>query len=95
MTATQDWRAIVASSLGWEQAHATLENSVKGLAPSLQGVRPTGYPHSAWELLEHIRITQRGLLPESGLRGEARLARRLLAADTRATDGGGVGTDHC
>jgi uncharacterized damage-inducible protein DinB len=62
MTATKDWRAIVASSLDWEQAHATLENAVKGLAPSLQGVRPAEYPHSAWELLEHIRITQRDLL---------------------------------
>jgi uncharacterized damage-inducible protein DinB len=62
MTAAKDWRAIVASSLDWEQAHATLENAVKGLAPSLQGVRPAGYPHSAWELLEHIRITQHDLL---------------------------------
>ena len=62
MTATKDWRAIVASSLDWEQAHAKLENVVKGLAPSLQGVRPPGYPHSAWELLEHIRITQHDLL---------------------------------
>jgi uncharacterized damage-inducible protein DinB len=62
MTATKDWSAIVASSLDWEQAHATLENAVKGLAPSLQGVRPAGYPHSPWELLDHIRITQRDLL---------------------------------
>ena len=62
MTVTQDWRSIVASSLDWEQAHSKLESVVKGLAPSLQGVRPTGYPHSAWELLEHIRITQSDLL---------------------------------
>lgn len=62
MTTTKDWRAIVASSLDWEQAHAKLENVVKGLAPSLQGVRPPGYPHSVWELLEHLRITQRDLL---------------------------------
>lgn len=62
MTATKDWRAIVASSLDWEQAHAKLENVVKGLDPSLQGVRPPGYPHSVWELLEHLRITQRDLL---------------------------------
>lgn len=58
----QDWRAIVASSLDWEQAHATLENAVKGLPVPLRGERPPGYPHSAWELLEHIRITQRDLL---------------------------------
>ena len=62
MTDKQDWRAIVASSLDWEQAHAKLESAVKGLAPPLRGHRPEGYPHSAWELLEHIRITQHDLL---------------------------------
>jgi uncharacterized damage-inducible protein DinB len=62
MTEKQDWRTIVASSLDWEQAHAKLENVVKGLAPPLRGQRPPGYPHSAWELLEHIRITQHDLL---------------------------------
>ena len=62
MTVTQDWRSIIASSLDWEQAHSKLESVVKGLASSLQGVRPAGYPHSAWELLEHIRITQNDLL---------------------------------
>ncbi len=62
MTQNQDWRAIVASSLDWEQAHAKLENAVKGLAEPLRGQLPAGYPHSPWELLEHIRITQRDLL---------------------------------
>jgi uncharacterized damage-inducible protein DinB len=62
MAEKQDWRAIVASSLDWEQAHAKLENVVKGLAPALRGQRPPGYPHSPWELLEHIRITQHDLL---------------------------------
>jgi uncharacterized damage-inducible protein DinB len=58
----EDWRAIVASSLGWEEGHASLDSAVKGLAPALRGERPDGYPHSAWELLEHIRITQHDLL---------------------------------
>ena len=62
ITEEQDWRAIVASSLDWEQAHGKLENAVKGLADPLRGQRPDGYPHSVWELLEHIRITQRDLL---------------------------------
>jgi uncharacterized damage-inducible protein DinB len=62
MTEKQDWRAIVASSLDWEQAHAKIENAVKGLPAPLRGQRPAGYPHSAWELLEHIRITQHDLL---------------------------------
>jgi uncharacterized damage-inducible protein DinB len=60
--AEQDWRTIVASSLDWEQAHAKLESAVKNLALPLRGQRPAGYPHSVWELLEHIRITQRDLL---------------------------------
>jgi len=62
MASRQDWRAIVASSLDWEQAHAKLDSAVKGLPSALRGQRPSGYPHSAWELLEHIRITQRDLL---------------------------------
>jgi len=62
MSKKEEWRAIVASSLDWEQAHPSLENALKGIPPELRGKRPTGLPHSAWELLEHIRITQRDLL---------------------------------
>jgi uncharacterized damage-inducible protein DinB len=62
MDKQQGWRDIVASSLGWEQAHAGLESAVENLPPKLRGQRPKGEPHSAWELLEHIRITQRDLL---------------------------------
>lgn len=63
MTAdTPDWRRIVASALDWEQSHARLESTLKDLPETLRGERPAGYPHSAWELLEHIRITQRDLL---------------------------------
>jgi uncharacterized damage-inducible protein DinB len=62
MEKQQNWREIIASSLGWEQAHASLESAVENLAPKLRGQRPRGEPHSPWELLEHIRITQRDLL---------------------------------
>jgi hypothetical protein len=62
MTNSRDWRAIVASSLGWEEGHASLESATKNLAPALRGKRPEAYPHSPWELVEHIRITQRDLL---------------------------------
>jgi hypothetical protein len=56
------WRKIVASALDWEQAHATFDAAVRNLAPELRGKRPPGSPHSPWELLEHIRITQGDLL---------------------------------
>jgi uncharacterized damage-inducible protein DinB len=62
MSEKEEWRAIVASSLNWEQAHATLENAIRGLPPELRGKRPNAFPHSVWELLEHIRITQHDLL---------------------------------
>jgi uncharacterized damage-inducible protein DinB len=62
MSEKEEWRAIVASSLDWEQAHSSLEAVLKGIPPELRGRRPTGLPHSAWELLEHIRLTQRDLL---------------------------------
>ena len=62
MTARSDWRTIVAASLEWDQAHAPFTKAVEGLAPNLRGRRPEGFPHSAWELVEHIRIAQRDLL---------------------------------
>ena len=54
-------RAIVARSLEWEEAHATFDAAVAGLAPELRGKRPGNFPHSVWELLEHIRIAQEDL----------------------------------
>jgi uncharacterized damage-inducible protein DinB len=62
MSKNEEWRTIVASSLDWEQAHASLEHALRGLTNEQRGKRPTGLPHSAWELLEHIRITQHDLL---------------------------------
>jgi uncharacterized damage-inducible protein DinB len=58
----EKWASIVASTLTWEQAHASLDHAVEGLSPALRGKRPAGFPHSAWELLDHIRRTQYDLL---------------------------------
>ena len=60
--AVEKWAAIVASALTWDQAHASLDRTVEGLSPALRGKRPSNFPHSAWELLDHIRRTQRDLL---------------------------------
>lgn len=43
-------------------AHITLEDAIAGLPPKLRGVKPDGAPHSAWELLEHMRIAQWDIL---------------------------------
>jgi len=55
-------REHLAGALSWESAHLGLEGAVKGLSPRLRGKRPTGFTHSPWELLEHIRLAQRDLL---------------------------------
>jgi uncharacterized damage-inducible protein DinB len=44
------------------QAHATFDDTVDGFPLDKTGVRPAGLPHSAWELLEHLRIAQRDIL---------------------------------
>jgi uncharacterized damage-inducible protein DinB len=62
MAHQDEWRRIIASALDWEQAHARLDSAINGLAPDLRGSRPAGFPHSAWELLDHIRRTQHDLL---------------------------------
>lgn len=44
------------------QAHATFEDAVKNFPLELRGEVPEGLPYSAWQLLEHVRITQRDIL---------------------------------
>ena len=48
--------------LSWGDAHVTLERAVQGLPERERGLRPRGAPHSPWELLEHLRLTQRDIL---------------------------------
>lgn len=62
MNSESRWREIVASALDWSEAHLAFDAAVEGLRPELRGVRPPGMPHSAWELLEHIRLAQFDLL---------------------------------
>jgi uncharacterized damage-inducible protein DinB len=62
LAATDDWRRIVASALDWEQAHATFDSAIADLPRELRGRRPDNFPHSTWELVDHIRRTQHDLL---------------------------------
>ena len=43
-------------------AHAEFEDAVRDFPEDLRGKRPEGSPHSAWELLEHMRIVQWDIL---------------------------------
>jgi hypothetical protein len=48
--------------MGWEDAHVSFDAAVEGVPPQFQGVRPEGLPYSPWQLLEHMRLTQRDIL---------------------------------
>ncbi|MGZ4732872.1 MAG: DinB family protein [Terriglobales bacterium] len=43
-------------------AHARLDDAIAGIPAKLRGKKPAGFPHSAWMLLEHIRIAQWDIL---------------------------------
>lgn len=55
-------RAHLTTALHWEDAHVGFEKSVAGLPDSARGTRPPGFEHSAWELVEHIRLAQDDIL---------------------------------
>ena len=43
-------------------AHADFDTAVARLPASLRGAKRTGVPHTAWQLVEHMRIAQRDIL---------------------------------
>ena len=55
-------REHVVEFLNGRGAHATFDDAVKGMPENLRGVKPSGFPHSAWMLLEHLRIAQSDIL---------------------------------
>ncbi|HXO04743.1 MAG TPA: DinB family protein [Candidatus Sulfotelmatobacter sp.] len=48
--------------LSWGEAHTDFKTAIDGLPKAQRGERPPGSPHSAWELLEHLRIAQWDIL---------------------------------
>ena len=48
--------------LDWEDAHVGFDKAMADLPAQAWGIRPPGFDHSAWELLEHIRIAQDDIL---------------------------------
>jgi len=43
-------------------AHVRFDDVVKDLPEELRGAKPKGLPHSAWMLLEHLRLAQLDIL---------------------------------
>ena len=55
-------RSHVASVLSWQDAHVSFDAAIASVPIEKRGVKPHGMPYSLWQLLEHLRITQRDIL---------------------------------
>ena len=57
-THSKELREHVLFLLDGGGAHARFNDAVKDMPDKLRGVKPEGLPHSAWMLLEHLRMAQ-------------------------------------
>jgi hypothetical protein len=61
-TETISLRKHLADLLHMKGAHVSFDAAVSGFPASMRGVKPDGAPHSAWQLLEHMRLAQGDIL---------------------------------
>jgi hypothetical protein len=62
MDPIQSLRKELDRLLAGKGAHADFDAAIADFPPKLRGVRPEGAAHSAWEVLEHLRIAQWDML---------------------------------
>src|SRR5438034_9995361 len=55
-------RDQLAKALAWHDAHVDFERAVAATPVEVRGRKPQGLPYSPWQLLEHLRLTQRDIL---------------------------------
>ncbi|MFL6354333.1 MAG: DinB family protein [Bryobacteraceae bacterium] len=55
-------RQMLIDAIRGHQAHLDFDSAVKDFPPQARGVKPATAPHTAWQLVEHMRIAQRDIL---------------------------------
>jgi DinB superfamily len=55
-------RQRLISAMEGKESHLDFDSAVSDFPVEFAGAKPHGAPHSAWELLEHLRIAQRDIL---------------------------------
>jgi len=59
---TSAFRAHLIRVLAWDDAHVTFDRAVEGIPADRRGARASGFEHSPWQLVEHVRIAQEDIL---------------------------------
>lgn len=64
MNANEDkaLREQLLQALRGDQSHIDFDSAIAGLPAELSGVKPEAAPHTAWQLLEHMRMAQHDIL---------------------------------
>ena len=62
MTDSNALRKHLLYLLGGGGAHVDFDSAIAGWPAKLRGTKPKGLPHTAWQLLEHMRIAQWDIL---------------------------------
>ena len=62
MTSPDPLRHHLQQALDWEDAHADYEDATSGIPTGFRGLVPMGLVHSAWQLVEHMRLVQNDIL---------------------------------
>ena len=60
--ATEEIRKQLLALLSGGQAHVTFDDAIADFPADKRGTVPANLPYSAWQILEHMRITQRDIL---------------------------------
>ena len=55
-------RTMLVDALRGHQAHVDFDSALEGFPIEARGWKPHGSPHTAWQLLEHMRIAQWDIL---------------------------------
>ncbi len=59
---TEELRRQLVDAMRGHQAHIDFDSAVKDFPPEIRGVKPPEAPHTAWQLLEHMRSAQHDIL---------------------------------
>ena len=57
-TSSDPLRDQLVRLLDWNEAHVDFEGAIKGIPSEKRGATPAGFPHSPWQLVEHLRLAQ-------------------------------------